>query len=406
LRFCLVSQEYPPESGKGGIGTQTLTTANLLTQTGHEVHVLSSAVEPGPALQTAEQDGVVVHRLQPPTFVTQPASYWLGYSWLVFTHLRELEQRFSYDLIQFAEYGGEGFVYQLDRTPTAWTPIAVQLHGPLMLLQERAGWPEEDSDLYRVGARMEADTIRLADGVLSMSATSADFAAERYGIDRASIDVVYSGIDLEVFTPGPAPPAEQPVVAFVGSLTLAKGVSTALDAVLRLRGRYPGIRLRLIGAGRDAVRNRLVRRAEEAGAPELLEFVGFVDDRAELAEHLRLAAVLCTPAGVEGGPVLANLEAMACGCPVVAVDNPGTAEGMIDGETGFLVPPDDVEATAAALDRVLGDPALRARLGAHARRHVETNFGYAQFIERVLRAYERTIERSRERLEARRRLAA
>jgi glycosyltransferase involved in cell wall biosynthesis len=403
LRVCLVSQEYPPESGKGGIGTQTQTKATLLTQRGHEVHVLSSAARPGPALQTTDEDGVVVHRLQPPAVVTQTAPYWLGYSWLVCTHLRALEQQFSYDLIQFAEYGGEGFVYQLDRTPWAWTPVAVQLHGPLMLLQERAGWPEEDSDLYRVGARMEADTIRLADGLLSSSATSADFVAERYGVDRASIEVVYAGIDLDVFRPGPPPPAERPIVAFVGNVTNAKGVSTALDAVLRLRERYPEIRLRLIGKGRDAVRDRLLRRAEEAGAPGVVELTGFVADRAELAEHLRRAAVLCSPAGVEGGPVLANLEAMACGCPVVAGNNPGTAEGMIDGETGYLVPLDDVEATAAALDRVLVDPALRARLGERARRHVEANFGFAQFIDRVLRGYERAIERSRERLEARER---
>jgi glycosyltransferase involved in cell wall biosynthesis len=409
LRVCLVSQEYPPARGKGGIGTHTLTKAKLLTQRGHEVHVLSTSVKPGPALQTAEEDGVVVHRLQPPTAglaVTQTAPYWLGYSWLVFTHLRALEQRFVYDLIHFAEYGGEGFVYQLDRSPSAWTPVAVQLHGPLMLLHERAGWPEEDSDLYRVGRRMEADTIRLADGLLSSSATSADFAAEHYGIDRASIEVVYAGIDLDVFRPGSPPPTEQPIVVFVGNLSMAKGARTALDAVLRLRERHPGIRLRMIGDGREVFRDRLVRHAENAGAPEVVEFTGFVADRAELADHLRGAAALCAPAGVEGGPVLSNLEAMACGCPVVAGNNAGTAEGVIDGETGFLVPPDDLEATAAALDRVLGDPGLRARLSERGRRHVEDNFGLDRYIERVLHGWERTVRRSRERLAAVQRAAS
>jgi glycosyltransferase involved in cell wall biosynthesis len=253
---------------------------------------------------------------------------------------------------------------------------------------------------------MEADTVRLADGLLSSSATSADFAAARYGVDRASIEVVYAGIDLDVFKPGPPPPAEQPVVAFVGSLTRAKGADIAVDAVLRLRERYPAVRLRMFGTGRDAFRDRLLRQAEQTGAPDAIEFAGFISDRTELAEQLRGAAVLCSPAGVEGGPVLANLEAMACGCPVVAANNAGTAEGLIDGETGFLVPPDDVEATAAALDRVLGDPALRANLGERGRRHVEANFSFARFIERVLRGYERAIERSRERLDARRRTSS
>jgi glycosyltransferase involved in cell wall biosynthesis len=403
VRVCLVSQEYPPESGKGGIGTQTLTKARLLKERGHDVHVLSSTVKPGPALQTGDEDGVTVHRLQPPTVnvaVFERAPYWLGYSWLVFTHLRELEQRLTFDLIHFPEHGAEGFVYQLDRSTWAWTPIVVQLHGPLMLLQQQTGWPDEGSDLFRIGAQMEADTIRLADGLLSSSTTSADFAAERYGVDRASIEIVYAGIDLEVFRPGPAPSADRPVVAFVGNVTLAKGLETAFEAVMSLRERYPGIQLKVIGEGRDVFRDRLVRRAEEAGAPAALEFTGFVADRAELAEHLRGATVLCGPATFECGPVLANLEAMACGCPVVAGNSAGAAEGMIDGETGFLVPPGDVEATAAALDRVLGDPELRARLSERGRRHVEANFSLSQYIGRVQRGYERAIERSRERLAA------
>jgi glycosyltransferase involved in cell wall biosynthesis len=138
----------------------------------------------------------------------------------------------------------------------------------------------------------------------------------------------------------------------------------------------------------------------------VVEFTGFVADRAELADHLRGAAALCAPAGVEGGPVLSNLEAMACGCPVVAGNNAGTAEGVIDGETGFLVPPDDLEATAAALDRVLGDPGLRARLSERGRRHVEDNFGLDRYIERVLHGWERTVRRSRERLAAVQRAAS
>jgi glycosyltransferase involved in cell wall biosynthesis len=90
---------------------------------------------------------------------------------------------------------------------------------------------------------------------------------------------------------------------------------------------------------------------------------------------------------------------MACGCPVVAADNGGTPEAVVDGVTGLLVPAKDVDATAAALERVLGDPALRAHLAEQARRQVVGYFGTEQYIGRVLAAYERTIERSRHSLE-------
>jgi glycogen(starch) synthase len=89
---------------------------------------------------------------------------------------------------------------------------------------------------------------------------------------------------------------------------------------------------------------------------------------------------------------------MACGCPVVAADNGGPRESVVHGETGFLVPAGDVEAAAAAIERVVADFALRARMAAEGRRHVEGYFGAEHYVQRVLAGYERTIERSRERL--------
>jgi glycosyltransferase involved in cell wall biosynthesis len=404
MNICLVSQQYPPETGRGGIGTQTATKARMLTELGHTVHVLSVTFDPGPELRTAEYDGVTVHRMQPPGVdfeINEDAPHWLGYAWLVFVHLRALEQRYAYDLINFPEFSGEGYVYQLDRAPwESWTPVAVQLHCPLMLLAEGMGWPEEGSDLYRIGGQMESETITLADGLLASSANIADFAARRYGVDRDTIDVVHCGVDLDVFTPGPPQQAEGPVVLFVGNVAAQKGVRVAFEAVMRLRARYPGIVLRIVGP-RDGneLGRRIQREAAGAGAADVLEFVGFVSDRANLAEHYRRATVVCAPSEYEGGVANVYVEAMACGCPVVAADNGGTPEAVVDGATGFLVPAKDVGATAAALDRVLGDSGLRARLGEQGRRRVEGHFGAEQYIGRVLTAYERTIERSRLKLE-------
>jgi glycosyltransferase involved in cell wall biosynthesis len=78
------------------------------------------------------------------------------------------------------------------------------------------------------------------------------------------------------------------------------------------------------------------------------------------------------------------LEAMAAGLPVVATDVGGMAEAVIDGVTGFLVPPDDADALARALGRLVGDPELRTRMGAAARARYEEHFSPA----RQARAYE------------------
>jgi glycosyltransferase involved in cell wall biosynthesis len=399
VRVCLVSQQYPPETAAGGIGAHTLTKAERLVELGHSVHVLTTTWRPGPDLRSDDVDGIVVHRMRPPAVfadITETAPYWLGQSWLVFAHLRALEQRFAFDLINFAEFGSEGYVYQLDRDPRDSPTVAVHMHGPLMLLAERIGWPEEGSELHRVGGHMEAETIRLADGLLSSSAATADFAAAHYGVDRGAIDVVHCGVDLDVFSPVPAAGSGREIrrVLFVGNVSPQKGIVTAFEAVMRLRARYPTLVLTVVGRDHLSLGRRLLRRAEEAGAADALELVGHVADRQTLAAYYREADVLCGPGKFECGPVIVNVEAMACGCPVVTGDSPGAAEAVVQGETGFLVPGGDLEATVSALDRVLGDAQLRARLGEQARRHVEGYFGEEQYIARVLAAYERTRERS------------
>ena len=405
LRVCLVSNQFPPETARGGIGTQTWTKAEALTRLGHDVHVLSSSKHAGPELRTEDAGGVMVHRLCPAwgdVELYEQATYQLGYSWEVFRQLRALEQEYTFDLINFAEYGGEGYVYQLDRAPWAWTPVVVQIHGPVITqLAEQAGWPEPGSKSLAVAALMEEMTIRLADGLMASSRHIADLASGHYGIPREEIDVVHCGVDLELFTPDAGANGEQPIVLFAGNVAESKGVVTVFEAVMRLRAKYPDILLQVLGpVDADEVGARLRRQAAEVGAGANLEFLGFVAERASLPPYYRRASVLCVPSRFEAGVGQVYVEAMACGRPVIAVDQGGPPEAIVDGETGFLVPARDVDATTAALDRVLGDPLLRKRLGEQARRHVGSYFGTDAFAARVLAAFERTIERASERLAA------
>ena len=139
MNVCLVSQEYPPETARGGVGTQTWNKARWLARRGHAVHVLSCAAAPAAETRTEARDGVTVHRMPPPggdfPVYTTPA-YWVGYSWAVLRELHRLMREQTFDVVDFPEYGAEGFAYQLDRTPWNWLPVVVQLHGP----RPRTGW--------------------------------------------------------------------------------------------------------------------------------------------------------------------------------------------------------------------------------------------------------------------------
>jgi glycosyltransferase involved in cell wall biosynthesis len=98
------------------------------------------------------------------------------------------------------------------------------------------------------------------------------------------------------------------------------------------------------------------------------------------------AAVFCCPSVYEPFGLI-NLEAMACETPVVASAVGGILEVVVDGETGFLVPPAKPEALADALRRVLDDAGLARRLGRAGRRRVEAQFSWASVAERTERVY-------------------
>jgi glycosyltransferase involved in cell wall biosynthesis len=228
---------------------------------------------------------------------------------------------------------------------------------------------------------------RLFDRFLTVSA----YSAREIGAPEARTRVIYGGADPCRYTPDPS--ARRHGVAFVGRLTPHKGVDRLLRAL------PVGAHLRVVGStGHDP-------RLPERDYPRLLrhlaqnrdvQFLGTVKDE-ELPAVYRSAEVLVLPSvdrTCYGREVrvsellgLVALEAMACGTPVVASRIGGLAEVVDDGQTGFLVPPGDVDALRDCLAQVLGDPALARRLGANARATVLDRFTWAKVAERCLAAY-------------------
>jgi len=402
MNICLVSQEYPPETPWGGIGTQTRIKAQALARRGHNVHVLSRAADRGPEIRTETDAGVTVHRMQPPGFdfpIYGRSTYLLGYTWHVLRHLNRLMERIAFDVVDFPEFGGEGFAYLLDRTCWNWLPVVVQLHGPLPMFVEYMGWPQRGTRFERFGTFMEELSVQRADARMACSTSIADLASRYFNVPRDSIDVIHCGVDADLFRPPEygEPRAERPTVLFVGNIVENKGIHIVLEAVLRLRSRYPDIRFQILGGvskDSELVQDLQARRTAE-GAAVNIEFVGFVP-AARLPEYYRRAHVFCSPAAENEGLANVYLEAMACGCPVVASTAGGGPEAVTDGETGLVVPPRDVEATAEALDRILGNPPLGRRMGEAGRRRVEEYFAMDKYILRVLAIYEKAITRSQQ----------
>lgn len=231
----------------------------------------------------------------------------------------------------------------------ARTPYVVQVWGTDVELARRMPW------IARV-------VLRRARLVIAASTALADSARD---LGARDVRVIPSGVELPADTGAPADP---PHVLFAGRLSAEKGIADLVEAAA-------GMPLVVVGDG--PLRSRVPQA------------VGFVAP-ARLAEYYQRASVVACPSRREGFGVVAA-EAMAWGRPVVATAVGGLRDLVVDGETGLVVPPGDVRALRAALERLLGDAALRARLGAAARERARATLGWERVTALTCAAYEEAL---------------
>lgn len=233
------------------------------------------------------------------------------------------------------------------------------------------------------GAERPLGTVYRGVPFEAISTSTAADLAER-GIPRTAVEVIYPGIDTSGYTPRAGTRAATPVFAYLGRLKKYKGVHHVIRAFAALR--HPTAVLEIAGAGDyQVVLERLVATLDLG---ERVRFLGRISEPAKLALLRRAwALVLASP---KEGWGITNLEAAACGTPVVASNSPGIRESVRDGETGYLVSHGDIAAMAAAFGRIAGDVREVERLGMQARRFAET-FTWERAAEQTERHLQRVI---------------
>ena len=395
MRIALVSQEYPPETAFGGIGTQNHAKAHGLAALGHEIHVITHSRD---AEQHACRDGDV-HVLRIPSFDTQlrlatDAARWITYSAQVAAAIARVHEQQPLDLIDFADWGSEAYVHLLNRTSWNYIPSVIQLHGPIVMFAHAIGWPDPNSDFYQIARDMEAACLARADAVYSSSRCSAEWCERYHGIDQRRVPVIHTGVNTDLFRPLKVPQESPPTIVFVGKIARNKGAELLVEAACELVQTIPNLRLRMLGRGDPELAKQLEQRAQRAGASEMLQLVGFVD-HSQLPDYLRHAHVFAAPSQYEGGPGFVYLEAMACGLPVIGCAGSGASEAIKHGETGILVPPNDRTALVGALQALLSDTELRMRLGRQAAEFVARECARQTCLRRLEEFYEEVIARPR-----------
>lgn len=211
------------------------------------------------------------------------------------------------------------------------------------------------------------------------------------GVDAQSMLIINSAVDAARFAGPAAADARQrltgnadggPLIGVIAQLIERKGHRFLLRALPGLRQAFPGLQVVLLGRG--PLRDALQASVREAGLAGCVHFAGFRDDLDELLAALTLVV---HPALMEGLGV-ALLQAAAAGVPVVGFAAGGVTQAVAHEHSGLLVAPGDPVALGAAIGRLLGDDALRARMSENARQRVINEFSIETMVQRHAALYD------------------
>ena len=203
------------------------------------------------------------------------------------------------------------------------------------------------------------------------------------------IVLMYNGVDTDEFSPRELSPTGDwveagrgPTLVTVANLHAYKGHGVLLRAMPAVVAQYPHCLLLCVGEDRGE-KPRLLELADQLGIATRVRFLGHQDD---VAAILRACDIVVHPSLQEGFSN-AVLEAMACGRPVVASSAGGTAEAVVDGETGYLVDPGDSVALGEAILRMLADPQRAAEMGAAGRARAVQTFSIGRAVDELESLY-------------------
>ena len=234
----------------------------------------------------------------------------------------------------------------------------------------------------RLAARLGRPALRWAvrlaarDGRIIVQNPEDGAALIGLGVDAARIALIRgSGVDTAHFAPLAEPSGSAVTMALVARMLRSKGLLDAVAAVRQLRAQGLPIELLLAGPTDPDNADSLDEAALRAfAAAPGIEWLGPVGD---VREVWRRAAIAVFPSTYGEGVPKALLEAACCARPIIAYDAPGCREVVRHGETGLLVPPNDVAGLAEAIGGLAGDPARRKAMGGAARVLAEREFGAA-----------------------------
>ena len=289
-------------------------------------------------------------------------------------------------------------------------PLVITTHS----LEPLRPWKREQlGGGYDFSCWIERTAMQMADAVIAVSREAKGEVERLFDIPGDRIHVIHNGVDTDEYHPvagddalrrhGVDPAA--PFVLFVGRIARQKGIVHLVNAI---RHMDPGFQVVLCAGAPDTPEIAAEMQAAVAAAQARRPGIIWIQEMVEKAAAIQLyshAALFCCPSIYEPFGII-NLEAMACETPVVASAVGGIKEVVVDGETGFLVPLDQLKESpfepvnpdrfardlAAKINLLMADPGLRARFGRAGRRRAEQLFSWKAIAAQTRGLYESLVK--------------
>lgn len=339
---------------------------------GYEVHLIS--------FQSGEIDGVIVHHLATPSFLeispVAPLRVKFGYLFCL-RAARRLITSLQPDILHAhwaTSYGLAGAV-------SGYHPYIISTWGRDVTDSPRESWVMKKILEYNLS---QADAI---------TATSQILAEEtaKYEYTGKTIHHIPFGVDLSLFPPVPVTRRKGLLcIGTVKALEEKYGIEFLIRAYAKVKLLEPETRLLIVGDG--SLRDQLVELVVELGIADSVEFAGRVPNM-EVIKYLHEIDIFVVPSVSKSETFgVAVVEASACGLPVVASNIGGLPEVVRDGETGFLVPPQNIEVLIENILKLVREPNLRIRLGSAGRNFVESEYTLEKCGARIEKIYHQLTE--------------
>ncbi len=377
MHICFLCNEYPP-APHGGIGSFTQTLARELVTHGHQASVVGLYPIPSPARE--DDKGVAVLRIPQgriPKFRIATNLFRMHRT------LKRLNRERPIDLLEGADRSF--FVVP----PFLAIPKILRMHGGYVATLTQLGQVPERQKVIE-----ERSAIRAATHLCACGRFVADANRKRLGLGTRSIRVILNPVDLQLFHPQDPALEEDGLIVCVGTIIERKGIRQLVEAMPQVIAGYP--QARLIAYGNDSSDpetggsfTEKLRRSIPPALADRITLAGPVC-RELLPELMARASVCIYPSHVEAMPI-AWVEGLAMGKAVIGARIGPGPEVIEDGVSGLLCDPHDPSAIAAALLRLLPDPALRMRMGAAGRARAERFFSLEKLVNENIAFYRECV---------------